>query len=103
MSITPSAFSGSCVISVGGTAQELAASSEVATGGVIKNPLSAIQQNISQSESLFVNFVATATLAAGGTTIELEPGVSISLPGATTVAVSVAAATAGHQFSAYKF
>lgn len=100
---TPAAFSGTYAIATGGSAQNLAAAAEIVNGCIIKNPQSATEQGIAAAESLRVNFVTTATQTAGGTTIELEPGVAIPCPGKTTLAISINAATTGHKLEGYRF
>ncbi len=102
-STIPAAFSGSYTIGSGGTAQTLAAAGEITTGCLIKNPLTATQQNIMTAESVFINFNTTATAAAGGTSVELAAGDSIACPGKTLLAVSIIAATTGHRIEGFKF
>lgn len=100
--VTPAAFSGLYAIASGGVAQQLAAAGEVKNNCVVLNPTSATQQSIGSAESLFINFVTTATVAAGGTSIELLPGQAVGCPGGSLLAISVNAATTGHRFSGYR-
>jgi hypothetical protein len=80
-------------IAVGGTA--VVAITGPVRGCYIVNPPLA-------NESLFVDPITTAGLAASGTTSELVPGQPWSCPGQLPpgVAISVNAATAGHAFNA---
>jgi len=80
--------------------------SQIATGG---NPVEVIPANpnggfitnpATATETLFVNPVADAELAAGGTTFGLAPGQTWTvIPGQTT-ATTCNAASSGHGFSA---
>ena len=100
---TPVAFTGAYSITAGTTAQQLEAAAGITNSCSIINPSSATEQGIGSAESLFVNFVTTATLLSGGTTIELLPGFGIGCPPKTTVAISVNATTTGHKFSGMKW
>lgn len=101
-SVTPAAFTGAYSITLGATAQQLAAPAEISNNCVVQNPSTAAAQGIGAAESLFVNFVTTATLLSGGTTIELLPGVAVGCPGKTLLAISVNATTTGHKFGGYR-
>lgn len=102
--ITPAAFSGLYAITLGGTAQQLAAASEIANGCAIQNPATATLQGIGAAESLFVNVVTTATLLSGGTTIEIPAGTALNCPpGKSTLAISVNAPTSGHKFGGVRW
>ena len=69
------------------------------TGGVIYNPLEAVDQGLVAAESLFVDFTGPAYSYATETTIELEPGESIDIPANCTTGAWVCAASGGHKFT----
>lgn len=69
-------------------------------GGIIANPSSASAQGLPNSESLFYNFYGPAGLIEFGTTFELLPGESVTIPTNLTTNVSVNAPSSGHIFSA---
>lgn len=69
---------------------------------VIINPFLASEQGLTIAETIWVDPTgATAVESAGGTSIPLEPGQSITFP-RTIQAVSWIAATAGHKIVAYQ-
>ena len=100
---TPAAFSGAYTIAAGTTAQQLEAASGITNSCSIVNPSTSTEQGIATAESLFVNFVTTATLLSGGTTIELLPGTGIGCPPRMTTAISVNATTTGHKFDGMRW
>ena len=69
-------------------------------GGLVVNPVLAVDQGVPTVETLFVDPTGAApTLYAGGTTFALAPGQSWSaIPGQTTT-TSVTSVTTGHKFS----
>jgi hypothetical protein len=71
-------------------------------GGFIWNPLTINGQGVTPEE-LFVDMVAPAGLAEGGTTIALQPGQWFRVPANMAKGVSVNAATMGHKFTSYFF
>lgn len=72
-------------------------------GGIITNPYTADAQGLANAESLFVDPVGDAGLAANGTTFELQPGQTwLAIPGQTT-RTTVNAPSAGHKFSAVQY
>lgn len=68
-------------------------------GGVIYNPLDAVDQGLAAAESLYVDFTGPAYSHVEGSTIELEPGESIDIPENCTTGVWVCAKSGGHQFT----
>lgn len=78
------------VVAAGGTAVQAAPAN--VNGGFITNPASA-------TETLFVDPVGAAGLAASGTTFGLAPGQSWSLIPGQTTPTTVNAASDGHEFS----
>jgi hypothetical protein len=68
-------------------------------GGTIFNPLSAVDQGLSNAESLFVDFTGPAYSHITATTSEIEPGEYIDIPANCTTAAWVCAASGGHKFS----
>lgn len=87
-------------ITLGGTAQSLAASNTSRKRIIIENPCTAASQGIAVAESLFVDFTGTAVV--NSTSIELAPCGSFD-PGAgavSTQAISVIAATTSHKWIA---
>ena len=101
--VTPVAFTGAYTIAAGTTAQQLEAAAGIPNSCSIVNPSTAALQGIGSAESLFVNFVTTATLLSGGTTIELLPGTGIGCPPRMTTAISVNATTTGHKFDGMRW
>jgi len=96
MAVTPIAGLVS-VVTTGGTPVTAIAANP--NGGIITNPLTATDQNISIAEPLYIDPVTSPGLAANGTTFRLEPGQSwLVIPGQSTV-TRVNAATSGHKFS----
>jgi len=91
----------SLTITTGGTAQQLAASNTSRRRMVIQNPAN-ITGNIN-SESIYISFVGTATIAGVGS-FELMPGATWDTAGATPIssAVSVIASTTGHIINAFE-
>ena len=87
--VTPVAGASSQVVT-GGTAVIAALANP--NGGFITNPASA-------TETLFVDPVGSAGLAAEGTTFGLTPGQTWSLIAGQTTPTTVNAASDGHQFS----
>jgi hypothetical protein len=73
------------------------------SGGYIVNPAAAADQGLAVAEVLFVNQVGNATTNANGTTIALQPGQSYTVIPLTTTAVSVAALSANHKFTAVQW
>jgi hypothetical protein len=69
-------------------------------GGYIVNPVAAADQGLAAAEPLYVDQVSAAGTVANGTTIALEPGQSYAIIANTTTTVSVASASANHQFTA---
>lgn len=68
-------------------------------GGVIINPVNAIDQGLENAESLFVDFTGPAYSSVTGSTVELEPGESIDIPVDCISGAWVCAASGGHQFT----
>lgn len=68
-------------------------------GGVIINPLTAIDQGVLIAESLWVNLLGNAGLSAVNGTVEILPGQKFLVPPGAKVWAT--AASAGHEFSAY--
>lgn len=90
-------------IVLGGTAQNALNAGAATAGGFITNPSTAAAQGIGAAEPLFVdeaNAAGTAE-ATGGTTVILQPGDTYVVP-PTVSAVSVNAATTGHNFIAVR-
>jgi hypothetical protein len=73
--------------------------SEDIVGGVIINPLNAVDQGLSKAEPLFVDFTGPAYSYVTGTTQELAPGDSIDIPANCTTGVWVCAASGMHKFT----
>lgn len=96
MSVTPVAGLNS-IVSTGGTA--VVAVGAAPNGGIITNPLTAIDQGISIAEPLYVNPVSTATLLGNGTTFRIEPGGLWTIIAGQTTQTTVNAASNGHKFS----
>lgn len=71
------------------------------SGGRITNPTEATDQGLADAEPLYVSLVGPAGLAPSGSTFELNPGDTLSIPAGTTTDVWVNAASSGHKFSAY--
>jgi D-lyxose ketol-isomerase len=69
-------------------------------GGYIVNPLSSVDQGLTDAEPLYVDQVGAAGTIAYKTTIALQPGQSYTIIPNTTTAVSVASASASHRFTA---
>ena len=68
-------------------------------GGVITNPYTAGDQNLSSAEPLYVNPVQSSDIQGNNSTFALQPGQSWTvIPGQTTPTY-VNAASAGHRFS----
>ena len=101
MSVTPVAGLNTQIVT-GGVAVN--AIGPMPNGGIIVNPASAADQGLSPSpETLYVNPVGAAALAANGTTFAIQPGGSWTvIPGQTTP-TSVNAATSGHKFTAIMY
>lgn len=72
-------------------------------GGYIVNPASASDQGLATAEVLYVNQVQSAGLTGNGTTIVLQPGQSYSVIPSTTTPVTVASASASHNFTAVQW
>jgi hypothetical protein len=72
-----------------------------AQGGRITNPFTPQDQGLDIVENLFYDFTGPAAAVETSTTFPLEPGQTLTLPANMTTNVSVNAASAGHQFSAY--
>lgn len=87
-------------ITLGGTAQTLAAINTARKRILIENPCTATSQGIATAESLFINFTSAA--AANSTSIELTScGSYDSGPGpVTTELISVIAPTTAHKWVA---
>jgi D-lyxose ketol-isomerase len=68
-------------------------------GGYIVNPLAASDQGLATAEPLFINQVTSATTAANGTTIALQPGQSYTIIPNTISQVAVASVSASHKFT----
>lgn len=69
-------------------------------GGYIVNPASSSDQGLASPEVLYVDQVGQAKTQANGTTIALQPGQSYTVIPNTVTPVSVASASASHQFTA---
>lgn len=70
-------------------------------GGLLQNPLLAVDQGIVSAEVLFVDMSgATAVTAETATCFAVQPGGKVKIPAGTSTTVSVNAKTAGHRFSA---
>jgi len=96
VAITPSGGTNSQV-ATGGTA--VVAAPAGVQGGYITNPASPTDQNLSNTELLFVDPVSAPSLAANGTTIALNPGETFTIPANSTLPVYVNAASSGHKFT----
>jgi hypothetical protein len=88
-------------ITLGNTAQTLAAVNANRNRIMIVNPATAASQGIATSESLFINFTSAAVVNGVGS-IELTPGGSFDNAAGpvSTELISVIAATTGHCFTA---
>lgn len=86
------------IIEVGGTAT--IAMYAPLIGGFITNPSAAADQDLPQTEPLFVDFTGPAALTQTSTTFELLPGASVVVPANDLLNVWVNAASSGHKFSA---
>lgn len=73
------------------------------SGGYIVNPLLAADQGLGTAEVLYVNQVGSAVLQANGTTVALQPGQSYTVVPQTTTPVTVASASANHNFTAVQW
>ena len=93
----PVSYAASAVasIAIGGTAVTVFGIGTIVSGAVITNPSTA-------TEMLFIDTVASASLAETGTTFALAAGQSFSF-GPASGAITANAATAGHAFSAVRF
>jgi hypothetical protein len=69
-------------------------------GGVILNPLTALDQGIAAAEPLFIDLTGPAALVETVTTMRIVPGQRFDVPAQPTCNVSVNAGTSGHKFSA---
>jgi len=91
-------------LTVGGTAQNAAASNASRKGFVIQNPCTAAGEGIAATEDLYVSVTGSATVAGATNFADLPPCGSTSLivaPNSViTAAVSVNATTIGHRWSA---
>jgi S-formylglutathione hydrolase FrmB len=90
---------GSLTLAAGGTAQLFQSAGSV-VGCVVVNPTTATEQGIGAAEVIWVNVVGTAVQLAGGTSIPVEAGSSLSI-GPTSKAISWIAATTGHLIAGY--
>lgn len=71
-------------------------------GGLIVNPASSLDQNVSTPEVLYIDDTgAPAASHVTATTFALEPGQAYKITPGQTTPISVNAATAGHAFSAF--
>lgn len=103
MPVTPIPGANS-VVAVGGTPVVAIAANALGTaGGVITNPASEADQNVSPVEPLYINVVDDATLVGNGNTFALAPGQSWVVIAGQTTATSVNALTAGHKFSVFSY
>jgi len=70
-------------------------------GGIITNPVRALDQDVPLAEVLYVDLVGPAAARETVTTVPVQPGGSFVVPAGFTGTVSVNAATSGHRFSAF--
>lgn|SRR5262245_27692153 len=68
-------------------------------GGVIINPLGAVDQGLQTAESLFVDFSGPAYSMVTATTFELRPGERVDIPENPTSGAWVTAASGKHKFT----
>lgn len=68
-------------------------------GGMLVNPLEAVDQGLVEAEPLFVDFTGPAYSYVTATTSELEPGDSIEIPANCVTGVWVCSAHGKHKFS----
>jgi len=97
--VTPTVAGGTLTLTTGGVASTLSAAPTTARSCFIQNPSTNTGQGIATAESIWVNYVTTATAASGGSSFEIVPGGNITTP-QTTLAVSWIAATTGHKIGA---
>jgi hypothetical protein len=100
MAVTPQPGLASAV-ATGGAA--VVAAGPTLNGIIITNPASATDQGVEPAETLYVNPVAAAGLAANGTTFAIPPGGSWTFNSGQTTNTSVNAPTSGHKFSVIVF
>ena len=94
--ITNSAPSGSTIIAVGGTSQQLFAAGEIVNGAYIVNPTNA-------AELLYVNDTGAAcTTTEGGNVYGIKAGQRFDI-GSVSNSITVNAVSSAHVFSATKF
>ena len=98
--VTPVAGDASVVVA-GGT--PVIAAVPNPQGGFLVNPSAAADQGLANAETLYVDPVGAAALAANGTTFALAPGQSWPLIPGQTTNTSVNAASNGHKFSIVKW
>ena len=99
VTVTPTVAGGTLTLASGGAASTLSASTTTARSCLIQNPSTATGQGIATAETIWVNYVTTATAASGGSSFEVVSGGNITTP-QTTLAVSWIAATTGHKIGA---
>lgn len=103
MPVTPIPGANSVVVTGGLPVVAIAGNALGVNGGVITNPSSEADQNVSPVEPLYISPVDAATLVANGTTFALAPGQSWVVPPGQTTATSVNALTSGHRFSVFSY
>jgi hypothetical protein len=82
----------------GGISIQVANTNMGVNGGLIINPLDAVDQNIHIAESLFISLISDAHLQNNYDNVELMPGESFIVPAQSNVWVN--AVTSGHKFTA---
>lgn len=94
-------------ITLGGTAQTLAAVNSSRKGIIIQNPCTATEQGIAVAENLYINFTAAATVSTSANVAVLPPCSSFALGlnngVITTELISVNAATTAHIWYSKEF
>ena len=91
----------SSTITSGGSSQTLMSANNQRRRFIVMNPASAAGQNITNPESLFINFTSAAGVN-NGTSIEITPGgyYDSGIGIVTPEAITINAATTGHVFVA---
>jgi len=88
-------------ITLGGTAQTLAASNTSRKALTVQNMSTATLQNIATAESLFISFTGTASCSGAAGSLEIPTGSTFyAMPPISTQAVSVCGATTNHRWYA---
>jgi hypothetical protein len=87
------------VVPIGARSVQVADTTMGAQGGIIINPLSAVDQGLAYTESLWVNLLGDAVTSPANGTSELLPGQAFLVPPYTNVFVT--SVSSGHKFTSF--